>query len=164
MQPTQSTRTPLVLDANAAPWIVLIGADGKRVADDATEFTAVLLPDYGLLYDFRFPEAEYTQKQALAAAKKCNLFGERDWMLTSRKEEELLIDPSAVGPATYPQLRAKTPPSGWVWTRTEHPSSSDGAIYVSLHGGYVCWLSRGNRGRARFVRLVPASQLSGFLA
>lgn len=164
MQSTQSTRPPLDLDANAAPWIVLIGADGKRVADGANDFTAALLPDYGLLYDFRFPEADYTCQQALAAAKKCRLFGERDWMLTSRKEEELLIDPSAVGPATYPQLRAKTPPSGWVWTRTEHPSSSGSAIYVNLHHGVVLWNLRGSRGRARFVRLVPASQLSGFLA
>jgi hypothetical protein len=37
-------------------------------------------------------------------------------------------------------------------------SSSDNAIYVNLHNGNVNWNNRNNRGRARFVRLVPASQ------
>ena len=37
-------------------------------------------------------------------------------------------------------------------------SSPDNAIYVNLHNGNVNWNNRNNRGRARFVRLVPASE------
>lgn len=160
--------TPKQIDLSAAPRIVLIGADGKRVADDATDFTAVFLPDYyehGLLYDFRFAGKPLPWKQALAAAKKCDLFGETDWQASSAKEEEVLIDRSVFGPATWPQLRAKTPSSGWVWTRDVDPSSpSVYAFGVYLYDGSVRCYDQYDDGLCRPVRRVSARQSLGFLA
>ena len=167
MDPTASPRIQKQIDPNAAPWIVLIGADGKRLPDDATDFTAVFLPDYyehGLLYDFRFAGKPLPWSKAVAAAKKCDLFGETDWQASSPKEEEPLIDRSVYGPATWAQLRSKTP-SGWLWTREVDPSSPSGCAFgVHLLSGDVYWSGQSLSGVCRPVRRVSARQSLELLA
>lgn len=123
------------------PTAVLLSADGKSLV--VPEWA----PDSACADRVNFDEAQ-------AAAAACTLAGggwkvasPKVWMASgiSHDREEPASD--------LPDAQAD-----WYWTDQPDPSSPGLAILVDLLSGGVDWLNRNYRGRARFVRLVPASQ------
>ena len=120
---------------------VFRSADGQRI-----EFLEYL------------PASAYTAKGTFdehqAAAAACTIAG-GGWHVASPQE----LVASAVNYAKEdPASDLPDADSNWYWTNQVDPSSPGSALYVDLRLGHVSWRYRLNRGRARFVRLVPASQ------
>lgn len=150
------TPAPMSLDALRNPTTIRIGVDGQRLGDDATDYVAVLLPQFDLLYSAVAP-IQNSWSEAIEAGRAFELFGDRgEWQLWDDIEAQLTIDRSREGPAVLPPFITHTPTDHIYWTRRTLASSSSGsAIYVLLHLGSVGWGDRSFRGRARFVRRVP---------
>ncbi|TAM22396.1 MAG: hypothetical protein EPN60_17030 [Nevskiaceae bacterium] len=157
---------PLIsLDALYNPVEVRIAANGERLPDTAENYVAVLYPQFvyanGLSPLFSIhTEVLPNWQAAVDAGPKFELFGDDKgkWQLWDDVEASLTINRRTNNPAVHMAFAKHTPTDEIYWTRTPHPSSSGGAVYVNLHLGLVNWNCRLYRGRARFVRLVPASQ------
>ena len=154
------------LDALYKPVEVRIAANGERLPETAENHVAVLYPQFvdadGLspLYSLTASEVLPNWQAAVDAGPKFELFGDDKgkWQLWDDIEASLTINRRANDPAVHAAFAKHTPTDYLYWTRTPHASSPGSAFCVSLRSGYVDWSSRSYRGRARFVRLVPASQ------
>ncbi|TAM23393.1 MAG: DUF1566 domain-containing protein [Nevskiaceae bacterium] len=123
------------------PAAVFLAPDGK----------SLLVPEWAP--DSACPE-RVTFDEAQECATACTLAGggwsvasPKVWMASGINHEK--EDPASDLPDAQPD---------WYWTSQPDPSSSGDAVYVLLRLGRVDWGNRNGRGRARFVRLVPASQ------
>jgi len=157
--------TPSMLDALYRPQMVKIGADGKRMADDATGHVAVLLPQYGLMYDARASEKASNWAQAVEMGSACDLLGFTDWELWDDVQAQLILRRDLPRPFVDTNFFPNIPTSDWTWTRTRYsPSPSDFAFSVYFNDGLVLWSIQDDLGFVRACRRVPASQVLGFLA
>ncbi len=157
--PEVLTPAPISLDALRNPIQIRIGANGERLPDTATDYVAVLLPQFDLLYSVETQVAD-NWKAAVALGPKFVLFDDQgEWQVWDDIEAQLIIDRSRTDPAVIETMAAHTPTDHIYWTRRPLASSpADLAVYVNLHSGNVSWYYQSSRGRVRFCRRVRASQ------
>ena len=157
-KPAAKKPTTTLIDVRQAPQMIRIGADGKPLAEGATGHVAVLLPQYGLMFDIATPVLAESWAKAKAAAKKVRTLGFKNWVLPERQELLLIVDLSKRLPAIDTALFPNTPTHDWYWTATELASDSSFAWGVLFYLGYVYYSPRNGAGFVRAVRRVPASQ------
>jgi Protein of unknown function (DUF1566) len=131
-----------------------IAADGAKLADDATEWVAVLDNTTGLIWTVEETKG-MPWKKAQAAVKKLDTAGFKDWRLPTVEELFLLADRTkhspAIDTAFFPKCK-----SDWYWTSTPAAySPGDYAWVVDFDGGGAGWLGQGHD---FCVRAVRASQ------
>jgi hypothetical protein len=131
-----------------------IGADGAKLADDATEWIAVLDNTTSLIWTVEETK-RLTWKKAQAAVAKLDTAGLNDWRLPTVEELFLLADRTKYSPAIdtafFPGCK-----SDWYWTST--PVASSPGVFawaVGFDSGNSDW---GVHGYGIFVRAVRASQ------
>lgn len=156
--------TPLTITTPALPpRLIAIGADGQPCAPGA--HVAVLLPDFGLLFDAGQPASADNWTHAKALAAECRLLGHADWRLPEVAELALLIDYGRSRPAIDAEHFPKTPTSDWYWSATAYaPSPSDVAWSVPFGSGGVNHGVQRYSGFVRPVRRVSSGQCLGLLA
>lgn len=128
-----------------------IGADGAKLADDATEWVAVLDNTTQLVWTVEETK-EMAWKKAQSFVKKLDTAGFTDWRLPSVEELFLLADRTrhspAIDTAFFPDCK-----SDWYWTGTPAACSpSDYAWYVAFSYGYSLWSSQDGEFSVRAVR------------
>jgi hypothetical protein len=131
-----------------------IGTDGAKLADDATEWVAVLDNTSSLIWAVEETKA-MTWKKATAAVKKLSTAGFDDWRLPTVEDLFLLADRSkhqpAINTAFFPNCK-----SDWYWTST--PAAYSPGVYawvVNFGSGGARW---GSHDGNNLVRAVRASQ------
>jgi hypothetical protein len=131
-----------------------VGADGAKLADDATEWVAVLDNTTAILWTVKETKP-MAWKKAQAAVDKLDTAGFTDWRLPTVEELFLLADRTKHSPAIdttfFPDCKSE-----WYWTSTPAACSPGGyAWLVNFDSGGANWGSRGN---GYYVRAVRASQ------
>jgi hypothetical protein len=131
-----------------------IAADGAKLADDATEWVAVLDNTTALIWTVEETK-DMPWKKAQAAVKKLDTAGFKDWRLPTVEELFLLADRTkhspAIDTAFFPNCK-----SDWYWTSTPTAFSPGVFAWVVFFGnGSATWGSQGN---GLSVRAVRASQ------
>ena len=147
--------------SNALCWpprMVKLSFAGEQLPDDAQDHAAVLLIDYGLMFDARAPQKASNHANARELGSAVDLFGYSDWTLPESHELALLIRHDRYEPAIDPTFFPHTPTSDWYWTNTPHASVSSYAWGVYFGLGGVSGYHRFDPGFVRAVRRVPASQ------
>jgi Protein of unknown function (DUF1566) len=131
-----------------------IAADGAKLADDATEWVAVLDNTTALIWTVEETKG-MPWKKAQAAVKKLDTAGFKDWRLPTVEELFLLADRTkhspAIDTAFFPSCK-----SDWYWTST--PAAFSPGVYawgVYFYYGNAGWY---NQGYGLCVRAVRASQ------
>jgi Protein of unknown function (DUF1566) len=132
-----------------------VGADGAKLADDATEWVAVLDNTTSLIWTVKEMKS-MAWKKAQTAVAKLDIAGFTDWRLPTVEELFLLADRTkhspAIDTAYFPDCKSE-----WYWTSTPAASSpGDCAWFVGFDGGGAFWGGQGSDGPVRAVR---ASQL-----
>ena len=132
-----------------------VGADGAKLADDATEWVAVLDNTTSLIWTVKETK-QMVWKKAQAAVAKLVIAGFTDWRLPTVEELFLLADRTkhspAIDTAFFPDCKSE-----WYWTST--PAASSPGVYawcVGFNSGLALW---GDQGSGLRVRAVRASQL-----
>jgi Protein of unknown function (DUF1566) len=131
-----------------------IGAKGETLADDATEWVAVLDKATALIWTVKETKRLPWEK-AQAAVAKLDTAGFKDWRLPTVEELFLLADRTRVSPAIdtayFPDCK-----SDWYWTSTPYASSPGVCAWlVYFFNGSAYWYDRDYDG---YVRAVRASQ------
>jgi hypothetical protein len=131
-----------------------IGADGAKLADEATDWAAVLDNTTALIWTVK-ESKPLTWKKAKAAVEKLDTAGFTDWRLPTVEELFLLADRTkhspAIDTAFFPDCKSE-----WYWTSTPAAfSPGDCAWLVNFYNGGASWC---NQGDGAFVRAVRASQ------
>lgn len=131
-----------------------IGADGAKLADDATEWVAVLDNTTALIWTVKETK-RLTWKKAAAAVVKLDTAGFEDWRLPTVEELFMLADRTkhapAIDTAFFPDCKSE-----WYWTSTPAAYSPGGyAWYVGFDGGYANWYFQDD---GSYVRAVRPSQ------
>ena len=138
---------------------VLLGADGKPLADGDSNVVAVLNTVTGLVRAWKpFGNKSFPHEHAInAAAALKQLPGHTPWDLSSKEDLKAIAASSDVGVfdfEQYPDILEE-----WYWAKDFYESSSGSAWGVYFGSGSVGYDVRGYRGRALAVcRPVPASQ------
>ena len=149
---------PPPLDIRNPPRMIKLNAQLQPVADGAAEHVAVLLPDYGLIFDARMPKKADNWQHAKDLGAACDLPG-TGWRLPERQELQLLIDPARHEPAINTDYFPHTPTNDWYWTATARASSpSVFAWDVNFLYGYVGYNGQGDSGFVRACRRVSPGQ------
>jgi hypothetical protein len=143
------------------PRMVRIGADGQPT--EAKDHVAVLLPDYGLMFDVGKPHYADSQAEAIEAGAACRVLGHEDWQLASVEELRLLCRYDRSPPAIDTEYFPETPTNDWFWTRSDFieengKPSSVCAWFVCFGDGHVFNGGRGGSGFVRACRRVPSRQ------
>lgn len=131
-----------------------IDADGAKLADDATEWVAVLDNTTALIWTVKETKP-LTWKKAQTAVAKFDVAGFTDWRLPTVEELFLLADRTKYSPAIdtafFPDCKSE-----WYWTSTLAASSPGVFAWsVNFGGGYADWYSQDDN---YLVRAVRASQ------
>jgi hypothetical protein len=149
------------------PQMFRLGADGKRMAEDAPgEHIAVLIPNYApgkdLLIDARAPAPCDSLKDAEKKVAALELLGDKIDLLDDL-QWSLILDRRFRNPSLNPVFFPKSPTDRWYYTKTplvaEKGKSPSGCVWaVRLDDGSVGYFYPLNLGFVRGGRLVPASQ------
>lgn len=131
-----------------------IDAAGAKLADDATEWVAVLDNTTALVWTVKETKP-LTWQKAQAAVAKLDVAGFTDWRLPTVEELFLLADRTkhspAIDTAFFPDCKSE-----WYWTSTPAACSpGDCAWVVSFSNGVAYW---GSQDSGNLVRAVRASQ------
>ncbi|HEY6923262.1 MAG TPA: DUF1566 domain-containing protein [Steroidobacteraceae bacterium] len=130
---------------------IKISATGEQLADDATEWVAVLDTKQGLIFTVA-ESGEMEQPEAVEYVKTLEIGTLKDWRLPTVEELFLLADRSRVRPAIdtkyFPDCK-----SDWYWTGTLFSGSPGGCAWlVDFDGGSASWDYQGSLGFVRAVR------------
>ncbi|MBN8922362.1 MAG: hypothetical protein BGP10_12355 [Rhodanobacter sp. 68-29] len=98
-----------------------------------------------------------THKQAIAAAKKLDVAGHKDWRMPTVEELFLLADRSRIRPAIDVEAFPDTQ-NDWYWTSTDSAWAPSCAWIVSFSGGSASSGGRNYKACVRAVRVVSAGQ------
>jgi hypothetical protein len=131
-----------------------VGADGAKLADDATDWVAVLDNTTSLIWTVKETKP-LTWKKAKAAVEKLDTAGFTDWRLPTVEELFLLADRTkhspAIDTAFFPDCKSE-----WYWTGTPaaySPGVCAWVVYFYHGDAYWCSQDYGS-----CVRAVRASQ------
>lgn len=128
-----------------------VGADGAKLADDATDWVAVLDNTTALIWTVKETKP-LTWKKAKAAVEKLDTAGFTDWRLPTVEELFLLADRTkhspAIDTAFFPDCKSE-----WYWTGTPAACSpGDYAWGVDFDHGSAGWGGQDDDGGVRAVR------------
>jgi len=144
------------IDVRQPPMMIRIGADGQPAAEGAPH-VAVLLPQYGLLFEVTVGKAAENHAEAVAVAEGRLICGQPG-RLPEVTELQLLLRRDRHRPAIDTDYFPDTPTDDWYWTATPYSSDPAFAWCVVFSNGLVYDLHRGYSGFVRAVRSVPPSQ------
>jgi hypothetical protein len=131
-----------------------VGADGAKLADDATEWVAVLDNTTALIWTVKEMKP-LTWKKAKAAVENLDTAGFSDWRLPTVEELFLLADRTKHAPAIDTAFFPDCKPE-WYWTSTPAACSPGGyAWFVGFGYGVADWIRQDG---GSCVRAVRASQ------
>ena len=147
---------PSAIDVCQPPKMIRIGADGQP-AQDGAPHVAVLLPQYGLLFDTTVGKAAENHAEAVAIAEGRLICGQPG-RLPEVTELQLLLRRDRHRPAIDIEFFPETPTDDWYWTATPLSSAPAYAWGVHFYDGSVYDFRRYGSGFVRAVRSVPPSQ------
>jgi len=123
--------------------LIKLDAEGNRLPADATEWSAVELPQHGLTFTAEpVSDEEASQQDCEAACKAVTLFG-AEWDMPTVEELQLLADRSRYNPAINTDY-FRNIPSDWFWTSTPFAGSPVFAWFVGFGIGGVYYGSPRN--------------------
>ena len=150
---------PRSIAANAEPVkdsrFTKLDATLQNLPDSATHHVAVRDNTSGLIWTAdKVGSDRVTHSAAVAACKKFDLAGCKEWRLPTIQELLTIVDYERSDPAIDTRF-FKNAKSAWYWSSSPCAAYSDHAWLVGFDGGVSDWLNRNNNG---FVRAVRASQ------
>lgn len=143
------------LPAAAVARFIKIGADGKPLPLEATEWVAVADNRTGLMWAIEPIKVKNwkaaTEKKIAAQFAESRLAGFDDWRIPSVEELFLLADRTRSVPAIDTEFFPDCP-SDWFWTSTPYAPVSGYAWNVSFGDGNSSGSNRYSHGFVRAVR------------
>ncbi|MGC1547813.1 MAG: DUF1566 domain-containing protein [Rhodanobacter sp.] len=139
---------------------IKIGKNGEQLPDDATEWDALYIPEYGRMWSAdNVGDGRMNDVDATAACKALTLGGFTDWYEWSREEALAIVDLTKFNPAVDERFLRNIKTDYWYRTSTEIAGSSDLVWGVYFSYGNVYNYNRYHRGLVRACRRVsPAGQ------
>lgn len=131
--------------------LIKISSTGEQLADDASAWDAVLLPDHGLMFTATHVAADVPHDDCVAACTAATVAGFSDWTLPDIDQLSLVIDRTRRDPAINVDY-FRDIASDWYWSTTPVAGSAASAWYVGFNYGLVYYYHRGLSGFALAVR------------